>query len=208
MPIEHAKPRTLVLASASPRREQLLREAGYDFLVQPSRLREPDDVLEVPAVELAEALSFFKAREVAEMFPEATVLGADTVVSAGGAIFGKAADVDDARRILRKLMRTPQEVITGVTLYCEARRERIITHDVTGVTMSPMSEAQLEAYLQSGQWQGKAGAYGIQDHDDQFVERLEGSFTNVVGLPMELVCSLLAAWGHTPARDWKPDRRN
>lgn len=200
MPIEHEKPRMLVLASASPRREQLLREAGYDFLVQPARLREPDDVLNVPAVKLAEALSFFKARDVAELFPEATVLGADTVVAANGVVFGKATDVDDARRILRTLTRTPQEVITGVTLYCEARRERIITHDVTRVTMSPMSDAQIDAYLQTGLWQGKAGAYGIQDHDDQFVEKLEGSFTNVVGLPMELVCSLLAAWGHVPGR--------
>src|SRR5690606_16552822 len=126
------------------------------------------------------------------------ILGADTVVALDGEIFGKAKDAADARRILATLMRNPHEVITAVTLLDAASGMREIAYAVTRVTMTPMSPEQLDAYIAGGLWEGKAGAYGIQDHDDAFVQRLEGSYSNVMGLPMEMVARMLARWGIEP----------
>ena len=197
--------RQLVLASASPRRKELLAAAGFEFIVIPSSVHEPDKVRDhVGPVELAEALSFFKASSVAHTVKNATIIGADTVVAAEGRIFGKPADVDDARRILTTLMRQPHAVITGVTVLDSDSHRREITNAVTRVTMTPMPPGRLDAYLAGGLWQGKAGAYGIQDHGDEFVQKLEGSFSNVVGLPMELLTSILERWHHYAA----PQRQN
>lgn len=188
--------RTIILASASPRRAALLREAGYAIEVVPSPFHEPDiESLGLSPPALAEALSFFKARSVAERRSAGLVLGADTVVAYDGRVFGKPIDAADARRILSTLAGTTHEVITGVTLIDAATQKRLIRHDTTRVTMRPMSAAALEAYIASGAWQGKAGAYGIQDHGDAFVKRIEGSFSNVVGLPMELVAAMLEEAG-------------
>ncbi len=189
----------LVLASASPRRRELLTAAGYAFEVVPANLHEPDHAGDhVSPMALAEALSFFKARNVADALPRGVVLGADTIVALGEEVYGKPDDVDDARRILMQLTHHPHQVVTGVTLLDAATGRREITHEVTQVTMTPMSPDQLDAYLASGLWAGKAGAYGIQDHDDAFVQRLDGSFSNVVGLPMELLADMLARWGVEP----------
>jgi len=191
--------RRLILASGSPRRRELLADAGYRFDVHPPAIEEPGDLADrmVPAG-VAEALSFLKARSVADGEPDAIVLGADTVVAAGAHLYGKPADVDDARRILLHLMSQPHDVITGVTLIDTSTRNREIAHARTRVTMRPMREQELTDYLESGLWQGKAGAYGIQDHDDAFVTHVDGSFTNVVGLPMELTRRMLADYGVTP----------
>jgi septum formation protein len=177
----------------------LLAEAGYAFSVDPARLTEPEAHLgPVSPAAFAEALSYFKARSVAGRVHEGTVLGADTVVALGDELFGKATDAADARRILTALMHHPHMVVTGVTVLDAATLRREVTHDVTYVTMTPMSPDQLDAYIASGLWEGKAGAYGIQDHDDAFVQKLEGSFSNVVGLPMELVRAMLKRWGVAP----------
>ncbi len=182
----------LILASASPRRAELLREHGYDFTVMVPPISEPaSDVEHLSPVELAEALSYFKARSVAEQIEVGRVLGADTVACLGDEIFGKPADRGDARRILEALSGTTHRVITGVTLLDARSRGRLIRHDTTAVVMRRLSETELTAYLDSNEWQGKAGAYGIQDRGDRFVERIEGSFTNVVGLPMELLALML-----------------
>ena len=185
----------LILASASPRRPALLREYGYTFEVIEPRLHEPDELAGNPTPEAqAEALSYFKARSAADVVNEGIILAADTVVALEDCQFGKPADRDDARRILQALTGTTHTVITGVTLLDAATGERLIQHDSTAVTMKPMTEAEMERYLDTGAWEGKAGAYGIQDRGDAFVERTEGSFTNVVGLPMELVSAMLEKW--------------
>ena len=187
------------LASASPRRAELLRTHGYTFEVRIPRFDEPRaDDLRLPPPQLAEALSYFKARSVAEQLSQGVVLAADTVVALGDRIFGKPVDRDDARRILEALVGTTHQVITGVTLLDAASGRRSLAHDATLVTMRPMSAPELDDYLATGAWQGKAGAYGIQDHGDAFVTAVTGSFSNVVGLPMELVCPMLAEWGITP----------
>jgi septum formation protein len=184
--------RTLVLASASSRRHDLLKAAGYRFEVHPSFLAEPDHKSHrISAEQYAESNSYFKARQVAERFPDALILAADTIVAYDNEVFGKPADVDDARKILFTLSGTTHRVITGITLLDPAESRRLICHDTTAVTMRPMSEQALADYLATGAWHGKAGAYGIQNHGDAYIERIDGSFSNVVGLPMELLADML-----------------
>lgn len=185
----------IILASQSPRRSALLAEAGVAFEIVPPTCDEPtttgthDD----PA-RFAESISYFKARSVADAHPDRVVLGADTVVAVGRTIYGKPVDMHDARRILSALLGITQQVITGVTLYRAADRRRSICHEVTHVTMREMSDEELDAYLAGGDWEGKAGAYGIQGEADRFVERCDGSYSNVVGLPIELVKRMLAGF--------------
>jgi len=188
----------LVLASGSPRRARLLREAGYTFKTVTPPIPEPHTPRArlIPAEE-AEALSYFKARAAAGVIHQGLIVAADTVVACGGEVFGKPVDLADARRILSRLIGTTQQVITGVTLLDAADERRAISHDVTHVTMRQVPTEELEAYLATGAWRGKAGAYGIQDRDDPFVDAIRGSFTNVVGLPIELLARMLA--------DWPPD---
>jgi septum formation protein len=189
----------LILASSSPRRAELLRSAGYRFRVMAPDLPEPLHRLGYSEPRhKAEALSFFKASEVACRLQAGLVLGADTIVAAGNHVFGKPVDRQDARRILDQLTRSPHEVITGVTLIDAGTGHRRIRHDRTGVYMRPMTDEQMQAYLDSGQWRGKAGAYGVQDAADAFVERIDGSFSNVVGLPMELLARMLAEFAAQP----------
>lgn len=180
-----------ILASASPRRRRLLAEAGYDFEVVPPPVEEPRSLSDglMPSRQ-AEALAYFKARSVAERARRAVVLGADTVVAASGKILGKAADEAEARAMLDELAGIRHAVITGVTLLRPGGK-RTMTSVLTWVTMRPMSREEIDAYVASGEWVGKAGAYAIQESADRYVERVEGSWTNVVGLPMERVTRLL-----------------
>lgn len=191
----------LILASASPRRRDLLRQSGYHFDVRPSKLNEPDaNVTSVSTTQYAEAMSYFKARAVAEGFHRGIVLAADTIVAYGDELFGKPVDAADAQRILSTLCGTTHSVITGVTVLDVATGRREIRHDTTNVTMRPMPDDVLRTYIESEAWEGKAGAYGIQDHGDAFIERIDGSFTNVVGLPMEMVTTMLADFGIVPGQ--------
>ena len=185
-------PPRLILASASPRRAELLRENGYDFTVMASPLAEPVDFPDgMSPVERAQSSSYFKAKSVAGLAGDGWVLAADTIAAIGGRVFGKPADRDDARGILKSLSGTTHQVITGVTLLNAASGVRLICYDSTNVIMRRLTDLEIEDYLDSGAWEGKAGAYGIQDKGDAFVERIEGSFTNVVGMPMELVARML-----------------
>ena len=189
----------LILASESPRRAELLRENKYSFDVIRPPLGEPAALADGQnPMQLAEALSFYKARSVASHVITGVILAADTVSVLNGRVFGKPCDRADAARILATLMGTTHQVITGVTVLDAASMRRRIVHDITHVTMRAMSDAELQAYLDSDAWMGKAGAYGIQDHGDQFVTKCQGSFTNVVGLPMELVMEMLAEFGCRP----------
>lgn len=183
----------LILASNSPRRRQLLGEAGISYRVIAPPMEEPelsDSGLE-PSQQ-AEALAYFKARSVWEAHrPDLPILGADTVVTDGRRIFGKARHREEARAILSALAGTRHQVITGVAIL-DVDGARLIASETTHVRMRAMSYREIEAYLDTNEWQGKAGAYGIQDHGDKFVQCVEGSFSNVVGLPMELLKGLLA----------------
>ncbi len=184
----------IILASQSPRRAALLREAGVAFEVVSPPCAEPDPAAwsDTP-VAYAEHTSRLKARSVAPHHPDRVILAADTVVALAGHIIGKPADQADARRILTLLFGTIHEVITGVTLLHLAAGRECTRHAVTRTRMRAMSEQELAAYLATGLWAGKAGAYGIQDDGDPFVTLVEGSFSNVVGLPVDLVLDMLAS---------------
>jgi len=185
----------LVLASSSPRRRQLLAEAGLEFDVVRPPIEEPARFpQDVSPAARAEALAYFKARSVAERQPDACVLGADTLVAVAGRVLGKPADRLEAERMLRTLSGTRHVVITGVALLGPDGMRKI-SSDSTYVTMRPLSEREIAAYLDSGEWAGKAGAYAIQESADRFVVKVEGSFSNVVGLPIELVGRMLAEAG-------------
>ena len=184
-----SRQRRLVLASASPRRQQLLREAGYEFAVFPANIDE-DSYPSLLPIELARHLSFEKAKAVAARFPHDVVLAADTVVAFGDRSLSKPEDAEDARRMLTLLSGTTHIVITGVTLMQKESEVQQTRSAMSAVRMRRLSREEVDGYIASNQWEGKAGGYGIQDHDP-FVTRISGSQSNIVGLPMELVEKML-----------------
>ncbi len=182
----------IVLASASPRRRDLLTQAGYAFDVVPSDVDEGAFSSDgyTPA-RYAEILALAKARSVAPRHPDRVVLGADTIVDCEGEVIGKPSDEPDAERITRRLFSRPHEVITGLALIRLADGIEIVRSDVTTVYPRKLSDEQIAGHIAGRTWEGKAGAYAIQETGDEFVDRIEGSFTNVMGLPMELLQHLL-----------------
>ena len=181
----------LILASSSERRRHLMAEAGLEFEVVEPTVSEPSEyVLNLSPIQQAEALAYFKARSVQDFYPESTVLGADTIVALGASVLGKPDGAEGAREMLKALSGTRHRVITGVAIVDP--RGRLIASDTTYVEMREMTPEEIEGYIQSGEWEGKSGGYAIQETADRFISRIEGSFSNVVGLPMELVTQMLA----------------
>lgn len=190
----------LILASASPRRRDLMVEGGYHFEIMASEVDEPkvSGVKESPEL-LAKALALFKAEEVARRQEEpAVVLGADTLVACEEDILGKPTDADDARAMLHRLSRTRHRVITGIALIDTDDGRQMVEAATSWITMRPMSEQEIESYIASGEWEGKAGGYAVQETADRFIVKIDGSFTNVVGLPMELIGQMLPSFGIHP----------
>ncbi|HEX4948267.1 MAG TPA: Maf family protein [Blastocatellia bacterium] len=177
---------TIVLASASPRRAELLRAAGIPFIVRVANVDEtllPDEAPDVYVARLART----KALAVAQ--PDEIVLGADTTVVIGSEIAGKPVDIDDAQRMLQLLSGHWHEVMTGVSV---VRGDEVRTEvAITRVKFAVLSQAEIEWYATSGEPDDKAGAYAIQGLASRFIERIEGSYSNVVGLPIETVYQIL-----------------
>jgi septum formation protein len=190
-PASTATGTSLILASASPRRRELLARVCPGFRVVVSPLDEPQAMPTGATPEKwAIALAYYKARAVADQNPEQWVLGADTLVACGGEILGKPRDATDARRMLALQAGRHSDVITGVCLMrCDPPTRRAAAV-VTRVWMRNDPQV-VDEYIASGEWEGKAGAYGIQDVADRLIERIEGSFSNVVGLPLEAVKRIL-----------------
>jgi septum formation protein len=186
-----------ILASSSPRRQQLLAEAGYRFEVIPADIDESRVPADLTPAEVASYLATAKARVLADRHPQAVVLAADTVVALGDRLLGKPTDAVDARRMLSLLAGTTHHVTTGVAVHHGGSAHG--DHMTSTVSMRPLSPTEIDAYVTGGLWQGKAGGYGIQD-DDPFVTRIEGSLSNIVGLPMELAETMLARGGVVPCR--------
>jgi len=187
------KPSPLILASASPRRAELLRQLGMRFEVLPSAVAELAHD-ELSPCELCQLNAHRKARAVAKKRPDALVLGADTLVFMEREILGKPLDLDHARRMLAQLQGRTHQVVTGVSLiHLRAHRERLFSVS-TDVRFRELSAAQIERYLAEVHALDKAGAYAIQEHGEWIVEEISGSFTNVVGLPLERVWEELSAW--------------
>ncbi len=203
MNTQGAQLETIILASASPRRKQLLMDAGVAFRAVAPTIDEPKDLAAgTSPVWQAEVLAYFKARSVARLYPDTIVLGADTLCALGDEVLGKPDDEAHARQMLHALSHSPHQVITGVAI-CAPNGHRLIASTTTTITMRPMSEADIDAYIATGEWIGKAGAYALQETADQYVTHIEGSFSNVVGLPVEQTLAMLARvrqWLTQPTR--------
>jgi len=191
----------LVLASASPRRAELLRNAGLAFRVEVPNLEEATEPGEAPDA-YARRLARDKARVVAARCPGELVLAADTIVVAGDHLLEKPRDPADAARMLRLLSGRTHEVTTGVCLLLlETGNEKPETvfedvrSETTQVTFAPLTDEEIQAYVATGQTMDKAGAYGIQEFASRFVTRVEGCYFNVVGLPVRLVYRMLREHG-------------
>jgi septum formation protein len=190
-----------VLASRSPRRIALLREAGFRFAIDPADVDEENLDPSLSPVEVARHLARLKARTVARRHPGRWSLGSDTVVAIGSTLFGKPACPDDARRMMASTQGQEQQVITGVALARVSPDDFREAVEVSVVRMKALNASEIDAYVASGTWEGKAGGYGIQDEQlkaDPFVTLVSGSLTNVVGLPMETTVRLLAECGILP----------
>jgi septum formation protein len=174
----------------------LLKQACLEFRVAPSQAPELHHP-QLTARELAQANAFRKARVIAAQFPDALVLGADTLVYLDGELFGKPADLKDARRMLRRLQGRTHQVVTGVCLMQRQPERTSVFAEFTDVSFKRLHDQEINDYLSSIDPLDKAGAYAIQEGGDRLVEEISGSYTNVVGLPLERVERELANWGIT-----------
>jgi septum formation protein len=185
----------LVLASASPRRQELLRNAGISFTVQPADVDETPLPGEPPR-ECAERLARDKALAVWRLRPQDVVLGADTIVVVDEAILGKPINAADAARMLRQLSGRVHRVITGVCVVPAAaageNQEPRTDSEITLVTMDDLSDDEIRDYVATGEPMDKAGAYAIQGMASRWIPRIEGDYSNVVGLPVALVYRMLS----------------
>ena len=181
----------LVLASKSPRRAEILRAAGLPFVVRPADVHERRRAGESP-VDYARRLALDKAAAV-EMAAGDVVLGADTIVVVDDVVLEKPSDAADARRMLELLSGRAHEVITGICLRSGVRS--VVDAAVTRVVFSALTPADIDDHVASGEPMDKAGAYAIQGLASKFIERIDGDYCNVVGLPVSLVCRHLKQFG-------------
>ena len=179
----------IILASRSPRRSELLTAAGIPFEVLAADIDETPHADEAPAA-YVERLAIAKARAVLALRPDARVLGADTTVTIGGEILGKPEGNDDAFRMLRRLSGAVHDVHTGVALVSRDRVRSAV--ETTRVWFAEMTDEDISWYVATGEPVDRAGAYAIQGFASRFIPRIEGSYSNVVGLPVALVSSILA----------------
>lgn len=184
---------TLILASASPRRQELLREAGISFEVSPAHIHEERQPGEVP-LDYALRLAREKAEAVAAKNPGRYVLGADTIVIVEDEVLEKPADPADAARMLRRLSGRGHQVITAVSLVT-AKRHKDTHACTTQVFFRELEEEEIQQYIATKEPMDKAGAYAIQGGAARWVSRMEGEYSNVVGLPVSLVTEMLRANG-------------
>ena len=185
---------SLILASASPRRSELLGQLKVEFRVLPGDATEVAYEYLSPQ-EICQLNAHRKARAVAKKIPDALVLGADTLVFLEGAVLGKPADLAEARSMLARLQGRTHQVVTGVSLiHLRGHRERIFAVS-TDVTFRPLDESQIDAYIAKTNPLDKAGSYGIQDYGELIISEISGSYSNVVGLPLERLSAELAACG-------------
>lgn len=188
----------LILASASPRRAEILRDAGFTFEVIPAHVDEtrlPRESAVDHVSRLASSKARLVARSLAAKKEKAFVIGADTVVVAGRHIIGKPVDAADARRILRLLSRKTHEVLTGVSVVDVSSGKEAGHVETTRVQFLRLSETDIRDYLATGEPFDKAGAYGIQGAGGRFVRRIEGCYFNVMGLPLSRVWTMLRDCG-------------
>ena len=182
----------MILASASPRRRELLIEAGYEFTCVAANVDESAfSTIGITASDYAKQLALAKAKSIALKHPDSLVIGADTVVDFGGEIIGKPANAKEAEQITKKLFSRPHKVITAVAILRLSDGIALCESDTTTVYPKQLTERQITEHIRSESWRDKAGAYSIKETGDEFVEKIDGSLTNVMGMPMELLQRLM-----------------
>jgi septum formation protein len=185
----------LILASVSPRRNELLRQMGVDFKVLPSEIPEIHND-QLTAREVSQINAYRKARAVAKKFPDALVLGADTLVYLDTTLLGKPSTLEEAYTMLEQLQGRTHYVVTAICLlHLREHRQRIFT-DCTEVTFRNLDSAKIRRYLNHVNPLDKAGAYAIQEKGDLIIEKIAGSYSNVVGLPVERLKNELRSWAN------------
>jgi septum formation protein len=187
----------LLLASGSPRRASLLAEAGFDFETVSPRIEEKFDV-DLTLRELTMWNAIRKGTSVARMRPDRVVLAADTLIALDGEIIGKPADLSNAAQILRRLSGRTHEVCSAVFIYRFAGRQPITFHEFSSVRFRRLTEAKIDKYLAKVDPLDKAGAYAAQGCGAEIIAKIDGSYTNVIGLPMEKTVVALAQFGIQP----------
>ncbi|MGD8521512.1 MAG: Maf family protein [Desulfobacterales bacterium] len=186
----------LILASNSPRRRYLLEQAGLEFSVIPSNINE--DAVSLPSPDAyTRKLAECKARDISDQYPDSWVIGADTIVVIDDIILGKPDSEDDARRMLKKLSGETHQVITGYCVCCKNKNRFFLDTIITDVQFRDLSDEEIAWYIDTGEPFDKAGAYAIQGLGVLLVKRINGSYTNVVGLPVCEIAELLIKEGVT-----------
>lgn len=183
----------IVLASASPRRRELLTQVGYQFKVVPSSVEE--EMEDGTPIDIVKHNALIKAQDIAKSYPKDIVIGADTIVVVNGRIFGKPQDENDAEKMLAELSGSVHQVMTGIAV---VQGERIHSEVVvTDVTMRNYDMDEIHAYIATGEPMDKAGAYGIQGIGALLVSHISGCYNNVVGLPIARVAEVLTTFGQS-----------
>jgi septum formation protein len=185
---------TLVLASASPQRQALLRDGGFAFTVEPAEIDEDNYESKTMPIDLARDLAEAKAKLISDRFPDKVILGADTVVAFGDHIIGKPLDAAHAREILRLIAGTTVIVVTGIAVAHAAKSFLRVSRVLSAARIQSLHGHELEKYMLSGAWRNKAGGFGLQDANT-IVRDVKGCRTNVIGLPMKTTTKLLAEAG-------------
>ena len=180
----------LILASNSPRRIVLLKSLGYHFDIVPHDIEECiiGDVL---PMELVQNLAFLKATDVARRVSNAIIISADTVIVHKKSILGKPKDISDAKRILSILSDSEHDIISGVCVMEMPSRKKMLRIERTHIKMKSIEDEEIDRYILTGEPMDKAGAYAIQGEGSKFVEKIDGSYSNAVGLPLELLQEML-----------------
>ena len=196
------KKHSFILASASPRRKELLLRAGFRFDIAVSNI----DESKIPTQGLTPAqfacrAALAKANDVAEKFPRKIVVAADTIADFNGEIIGKAETAQQAEQITRKLFSRPHKVITAVAIVKKNGNLKLVDYDTTIVYPKRLTETQIAEHIASKSWKDKAGAYAIQEGDDKFIDHIEGSKTNIMGLSMELFEKMIKKADFNPKFD-------
>jgi septum formation protein len=180
----------IVLASTSPQRRAILEQLGLPYEVVAPRYAEEGEGSGLSPAELVREHAREKARSVAAAAGDRPVLGVDTVVACGGVVYGKPADATEAAEMLGRLGGAAHEVVSGLCLVTPGWE--VVEHGVTQVTFRPLTPRDIAAYVATGEWEGRAGGYAIQGRGATLVQRIEGDYLNVVGLPAALLIGVLA----------------
>ncbi|MFP4017084.1 MAG: Maf family protein [Halanaerobiales bacterium] len=184
----------LVLASASPRRQELMKMLGFNFTIVPSKIKE-DEYIDLEPIEMVKELARAKAEEVAELVEDTLVIGSDTIVVLDDIVLGKPSDHDEAVSILKKLRSQKHSVLTAIAICDTVSGKVLVDYEETDVFMGPISDEEILEYVKTGEPMDKAGAYGIQGIGGIFVEKINGSYFTVMGLPIHKLVQMLKEFG-------------